>query len=157
MWEDGFKGYDPQNLIIDRVGLNYDFIKENNLLWIENLMTSSGKDLSSPTHSRHNSEYVQDYIKKYGVRKCEANALLRVPDKARALCENAIVKYLGKDYRERRQATVRNMDEDIDQIVKTNYNNATSNIRINGLTLNEYIEASIKSIDAAMNGPEARP
>jgi hypothetical protein len=41
--------------------------------------------------------YVQEYIKKYGVRKVEANAIVVVPDKARELCRSAIEKYLGRD------------------------------------------------------------
>ena len=38
-WKDGTEGYDPSNLIIDRIGLNFDFIQSNGYTWIE--ITSS--------------------------------------------------------------------------------------------------------------------
>ena len=41
--------------------------------------------------------YVQHYIKTYGVRKCEANAIVPYPDLAKGLVENSIQNYLGKD------------------------------------------------------------
>jgi len=100
-WSDGESGYDPKNLIIDRFGLNYDFIIENNLTWIDNLVTGSGKDLADPNHPDHHKPYVQEYIKKYGVRKCEANALVVRPDAARKLCRETIERYLGEDALER--------------------------------------------------------
>ena len=105
-WEDGMEGYDPEYLIIDRFGLNYDFIVKNKLTWIENLITGSGKDLASPTHKNHYMPYVQEYLRKYGARKCEANALVVRPKEARELCRSAIEAYLGTDalsrFREKR-------------------------------------------------------
>jgi len=107
-WDDGTDGYDPSALIIDRFGLDYDFIEQNRLTWIENLITGSGKNLASPSHPNHFQQYVQDYIKKFGVRKCEANALVVIPNKARELCKNAIEKYLGSGalgrFEEKREA-----------------------------------------------------
>ena len=100
-WSDGAEGYDPSSLIIDRFGLNYDFIVENNLTWIDNLITGSGKDLADPSHPNHNLPYVQEYIKRYGPRKVEANAIVVVPDRARELCRRAIERYLGPDALER--------------------------------------------------------
>ena len=100
-WNDGVKGYDPSDLIIDRFGLNYDFIIANNLTWIDNLITGSGKNLASPTHPNHFQYYVQDYLKQYGARKCEANSLVVIPDRARQLCRESIEKYLGDDALER--------------------------------------------------------
>lgn len=89
--------WNPKNLIVDRFGLNYDFIEAHNLLWIDNLKTGSGKDLASPTHPNHHLPYVQDYIKEFGPRKCEANAVLIMADLAKEYCEAKIVEYLGKD------------------------------------------------------------
>lgn len=94
-WETGQTGYDPTDLIIDRFGLNYDFIIENDLTWIENLITGSKKDLADPSHKNHHMAYVQEYLKKYGVRKCEANALVVRPEQGRELCRQAIEKYVG--------------------------------------------------------------
>lgn len=96
-WTDGVTGYYPDDLIIDRFGLNYDYIMENNLSWIDNLITGSGKDLASTSHPNHNLSYVQDYLKAYGARKCEANVLVTIPDKARQLCQAVIERYLGSD------------------------------------------------------------
>lgn len=102
-WNDGTKGYSPSKLIIERFGLDYSFIMENNLTWIDNLITGSGKDLSSPLHPNHEMEYVQEYLSKYGARKCEANALVVNPISARNLCRRAIEKYLGAGALERFQ------------------------------------------------------
>jgi len=87
-------GWNPKNLIIDKFGLTYDFIRQNNLTWIDNLKTGSGKDLTNPKHRDHNKPYVQDYIKKYGVRKVEANAILIIEDIAVKHCEDVILKYI---------------------------------------------------------------
>ena len=72
-------GWSPDNLIIDRFGLNLDFIRRHRLTWIDNLETSSGERLDDPKHHDHDKDYVQSYIKKYGVRKVEANALVVCP------------------------------------------------------------------------------
>jgi len=97
VWEDGVEGYDPTDLTIDRFGLNYDFIIANNLSWINNLITGSGKNLASPSHPNHYMSYVQDYLTQIGERKCEANALVVAPVQARLLCRQEIERYLGQD------------------------------------------------------------
>lgn len=113
-WRDGKGGYDPENLIIERFGLNFDFIKKNKLSWIDNLITGRKdpitkmkRDLSDKSHHNHQYPYVQDYLKKYGARKCEANALVVIPKEARQLAEDAILNYLGpyaeKRFERRRQ------------------------------------------------------
>ncbi len=90
-------GWSPDTLIIDRFGLNYDFIEANNLSWIDNLITGSGKDLASPKHPDHKKPYVQDYIKQYRVRKCEANSLVVRSEQGRQLCRDAVNKYIRPD------------------------------------------------------------
>lgn len=100
-WADEYPGYDPKNLIIDRFGLNYDFIDSNKLTWIDNLITGSGKNLASPMHKNFNMSYVQNYLQQIGRRKCEANALLKDPSSARELCRSAIIRYLGSDAEDR--------------------------------------------------------
>lgn len=94
---EGSQPWDPTELIIDRFGLNYDFIVEHDLTWIDNLETGSGNDLMSEDHRDHYKPYVRDYIAKYGARKVEANALVKDPDGARQLLIRTIDKYLGKN------------------------------------------------------------
>lgn len=98
-WIDGEKGYDPSNLIIERFGLNYDFIERVGLTWIDNLITGSGKNLASPSHRNHGLQYVQDYLRNYGSRKCEANAIIPIQYQPEGLklCREAIEKYVGKN------------------------------------------------------------
>jgi hypothetical protein len=99
-WDDGTHGYDPENLIIERFGLDYDFIIKNKLTWIDNLITGNTKkkmDLGDPKHPNHNLPYVKNYLKKVGRRKCEANSLVTAPEAGRELCRKTIVKYLGED------------------------------------------------------------
>jgi hypothetical protein len=72
----GAVGWSPEHLIIERFGLDYDFIVAQALVWIENLETGSGKfPLNDPRHPDHFKPYVQSYLRQFGARKCEANAL----------------------------------------------------------------------------------
>ena len=84
-------------LVIDRFGLNKDFIDQQGLSWSENLETSSGGDLASPRHPDHGKDYVQSYLKKFGARKVEANALVVRPEAGRQLCLDAIRRYIPDD------------------------------------------------------------
>ena len=90
-------GWAPDNLIIDRFGLNLDFIEQHNLTWIDGLTTGSGKDLSDPHHPDHNSPHVQRYLRDYGVRKVEANAMVVRPEPSRALLRDTILEYLSAE------------------------------------------------------------
>lgn len=96
-WTRGASGYDPENLIIERFGLDAPFIDANNLSWIDNLITGSGRNLSDPNHPDNAKKYVQEYLTNYGARKCEANALVVAPQAAEKLVTDAIEKYLGTD------------------------------------------------------------
>jgi hypothetical protein len=96
----------PDDLIIERFGLTFDFIEEQGLSWIENLETSSGGRLDDPRHPDHNKPYVQDYLKRYCPRsadggwigrKVEANALVVRPEAGRDLCRQAILRYVDPD------------------------------------------------------------
>jgi hypothetical protein len=90
----GAVGWTPENLIISRFGLNADFIDRHGLSWIDNLEPSSGQQLDDPDHEDHNKKYVQDYIARFGVRKCEANALVVLPEIGRDLCRDAILEFI---------------------------------------------------------------
>ena len=103
----GATGWHPDNLVIVRFGLNYDFIEENHLTWIDNLETAKRTKpnrLDDPRHPDHYKPYVQNYIKEFGARKCEANALVVRPEAGRKLCRDAILKYISlegvAEYRE---------------------------------------------------------
>lgn len=84
-------GWSPENLVVDRFGLNKDFVDEHNLTWIDNLQTGSGREAD------RNNPIVKKYIAQYGERKVEANAIVVIPDEARKLCKRAIENYLGED------------------------------------------------------------
>jgi hypothetical protein len=99
-------GWAPENLIIDRFGLNFDFIEQQDLTWIERLETGSGKDLADPRHADHRKPYVQDYLRRFGPRKVEANALVVRPEAGRELCRQAILRYLPEDAPAQYQATL---------------------------------------------------
>ena len=90
-------GWRPDNLIIDRFGLNADFIEANGLTWIDNLLTGSGKDLASPKHPDHHQPYVKTYLERFGARKVEANALVVAATAGRELCRSALLKYIETD------------------------------------------------------------
>jgi hypothetical protein len=93
----GAVDWDPYLVIIDRFGLNIDFIEEHGLTWIENLATAKGKyPLDDQRHGDHLKPYVQDYIRRFGVRKVEANALVVRSEAGRRLCLDAILKYVAR-------------------------------------------------------------
>jgi len=103
-------GWDPEDMIVDRFGLNLDFIEQAGLSWIDNLETSGGciahniagkimqgKTKAGRPHPDFNKPATQRYLELTGVRKCEANALVTNPKAGRKLCDEAILKYLGED------------------------------------------------------------
>jgi len=90
-------GWHPGRLIIDRFGLDEGFITEHRLSWIDGLETGSGRSLENPRHPDHQKPYVQDYLRQFGARKVEANALVVRPDAARQLCRVAITEYVDDD------------------------------------------------------------
>jgi hypothetical protein len=102
----GAVGWSPTNLVIRRFGLNVDFINRLELTWIDNLETSSGKRLDDPKHPDHQKAYVQDYIRRFGARKCEANALVVRPEQGRALCRRAILEYVSEESAARYRARI---------------------------------------------------
>ena len=110
--------WNPQNLIVDHFGLTFEFIEENHLLWIDNLMSGGKKDLSNPKHPDHNKDYVQDYLKKYGVRKCEANAILPIRNIAIKNCEDNIKKYLGENCFETYDKEINNKQKEVLDIME---------------------------------------
>jgi hypothetical protein len=96
---EGAVGWSPteDKLIIDRFGLNADLIETLGLPWIEGLETGSGMDLADIDNGDHDKPYVQDYIRLYGERKVEANALVVHAEAGRQLCRDAILKYIDPD------------------------------------------------------------
>jgi len=93
----GAVGWTPENLVITRFGLNADFIRRHRLTWIDNLITGSGGNLAAQKHPDHFKPYVQDYLKRFGARKVEANALVVRPEAGRKLCRDAILRYVPAD------------------------------------------------------------
>lgn len=117
-WLDGVRGYDPSELRIVRFGLEYDFIRANNLTWIDNLITGSGKDLGDRAHPNHGLPYVQTYLARIGRRKCEANSIVVIPEMGRRLCEQTILRILGRDADERFERKRRQVRERIDAVLE---------------------------------------
>jgi len=97
-------GWNPENLIIDRFGLSIEFIDDNDVLWIDNLVTGGNRNLGelyekykagTLTKKEKMYDYEIKYIEEYGIRKCEANAILPVREKAQEHLVLAIKRYLG--------------------------------------------------------------
>lgn len=80
------------------IGLTETQIDNMGLMKIGNLETGGGRDLSNPSHPDHYKPYVQDYIERFGIWKCEANALVSNPKEAERLLENAINQYIPKGH-----------------------------------------------------------
>ena len=116
-------GWSPDNLIIERFGLDYDFIEREQLTWIDNLATSKGEyPLDDKRHPDHFKDYVQSYLHKFGARKVEADALLKVPELGRELCRQAILKYVPANaprrYRTKLKPIRIEMRRELDHLLK---------------------------------------
>lgn len=90
------KGLDWPDPVFDvvNIGLTEEQVETLDLMRIDNLETGGGRDLSDPAHPDHFKPYVQDYIARFGVWKCEANALVGHPRRARDLLESAINRFI---------------------------------------------------------------
>jgi hypothetical protein len=86
--------WDDPNFDVIPVGLTEEQIDDLGLMKIDNLETGGGRDLSDRRHPDHNKPYVQDYIARFGVWKCEANALVGNPRRAEGLLETAINRFI---------------------------------------------------------------
>jgi hypothetical protein len=112
-WSDGTQGYNPDDLEIKRIGLNYDFIQRYDVPSIDNLITARGGDLADPGHRNHQLPYVQDYLREYGEKKWEAQALIQRPIEAQQLLKQELEGLLGVDaknrFKEKEQAVIDEM------------------------------------------------
>ena len=106
-------GWHPENLIVDRFGLNLDFIEQQRLTWIDNLETGSRRRLDDPRHPDHAKPFVQNYLKRFGARKVEANALVVRPNAGRELCHQAITKYVAPGSVRAYESTLRDLREQV--------------------------------------------
>lgn len=109
----GQVGWHPDHLIIDRFGLNKDWIDAQGLTWIDGLITGSGNDLGNPDHKHHQKAYVQEYIRQNGKHKVEANAMVVRPEPSRALLRETILRYLPVDAPARYQASLTPIREQV--------------------------------------------
>jgi len=88
---------DPEFEVVN-IGLTEEQISDLGLMKINNLETGGGRDLSDPRHPDHFKRYVQDYIARFGVWKCEANALVGNPRGAEALLESEINRFIPRTH-----------------------------------------------------------
>jgi hypothetical protein len=94
------KGLDWDDPAFDvvNIGLTEQQVLDLGLMRIGNLETGGGRDLSDPGHPDHFKPYVQNYIRQFGVWKCEANALVGHPASAQSLLEDAINQFVPVDH-----------------------------------------------------------
>lgn len=119
--------WNPKNLIIDRFGLNYDFIEDNKILWIDNLTTGKGRNLGE-LYDKYKVgtlgkkeriyKYEIEYIEKYGKRKCEANAILPIRNKAIDNCEKKIKEYLGENPHKKYNKKINKRQQEVKDILE---------------------------------------
>jgi hypothetical protein len=87
-------GWNPENLIFHRFGLNRDYIDSHGLVWIDNLESGAGNNMAKMYGK---NKVITEWIDEVGERKVEANAILRQPEEAENMCRNAIEEFLGQD------------------------------------------------------------
>jgi hypothetical protein len=115
-------GFSSDFIEVERFGLNFDFIEKNELSWIDNLDTSNKNyPLDHYKHPDHNKPYVQDYLKKYGARKCEANSLVVAHQAGRQLLEDSIKKYITTDQVEKYKDTLKKEQAKVKAILQEKF------------------------------------
>jgi hypothetical protein len=92
--------WDYPDFEVINIGLTENQIDDLGLMKIGNLETGGGRDLSDRRHPDHHKPYVQEYIHRFGVWKCEANALVGNPRRAMALLEDAINRFIPASHPE---------------------------------------------------------
>ena len=109
---------------LDYFGLHADQISENNLVWIEGLVTGGkdvgGKkrDLSDRKHPDHNKLYVQKYLSQYGARKVEANAIFGGGVKlGRDILRATIARYITEDDVEAHEQALNEQHQEVEVLV----------------------------------------
>lgn len=114
--------WDDPDFEVVNIGLTERQINDLGLMKIGNLETGGGRDLADRRHPDHNKPYVQDYIDRFGVWKCEANALVGNPGEAQALLERAINDYIPAshpmDIREKNRPGREAVMEEIQNLVQ---------------------------------------
>ncbi len=125
----GATDWDASSLTIERFGLNKTDIDKYNLTWIDNLISASGKP---PNRKRKD---VREYIRKFGERKCEANALLKNEETLKVgqkLCIDAIIKYYGDDaldrFKEKREKAKAKLKEVYDNPIWKKFEESLDNL-----------------------------
>lgn len=118
--------WSPDNLIIDHFGLTIEFIEQNDILWIDNLITGGKRNLGNLYEQYKEGkekvkifDYEIDYIEKHGVRKCEANAILPFRQIAIKQCEDIIQKYLGDNPFEVYNKKVKKNRNEVTKLMRT--------------------------------------
>src|ERR1700722_12356210 len=99
--------WDPSPVEILHAGLHFDQVEELGLSWTDNLLSSTGKDMSQPflPNGKPNKAYETYKVKAYmeehgGARKVELNALATKIDEARELFTAMIHDFIPADHPE---------------------------------------------------------
>jgi hypothetical protein len=119
-------GWRPDKLVVDRFGLDHKFIRQYRLTWIDGLETGAGLRLDDPRHRNHHLDYVQDYLKQFGARKVEANALIVRQAAGRQLCREAILRYVSVSAARKYRRWLRAEQEKVHTAVRRLLNEGTS-------------------------------
>jgi len=86
-------------------------------------LTKNGKP-----HKNFKMPYLQEYIRNFGIRKCEANAIVPMPEEARELVEDTIIEFVGEDALERFNEKMYQVKEDMDEVrIKTGLKDTLEN------------------------------
>lgn len=113
---------DPEFRVVN-IGLTENQVVDLGLMKIDNLETGGGRDLADHRHPDHYKPYVQNYIGRFGVWKCEANALVGNPEGAAAMLENAIHEFIPgshpRDIREQNRPGQDAVREEIARLMQT--------------------------------------
>lgn len=118
----GLNWDDPEFDVVN-IGLTEEQISTLGLMKIDNLETGGGRDLSDHRHPDHFKPYVQNYIGRFGVWKCEANALVGNPAGASGMLERAINRFIPashpRDVEEQNEPGQADVRSEISRLMKT--------------------------------------
>ena len=111
--ETGSKGYYAKEVSKEV----WDKTPEEQKVEVHGKFIIQGKNKEGKLHPDFTKPYVKKYLKKYGVKKCEANALVPHSEIARKLAEDSIKDFLKKDAKKRFEAKEQAVFDKIQQIL----------------------------------------
>ena len=117
-------GWSPDNLVIDRFGLDYDFIERHGLTWIENLATVKGRVPARRQAAPRSLQALRSGLlaRSTVCARLSPTRCSRCRKIGRELCRQAILKYVPanapRNYRKKLKPVRADLRRELDRLLR---------------------------------------